>query len=66
MASDKTVAVSFRVSPRFKALLERAALRERRSQTNMVETLVFDYCARHGLDVAKAPAAGKRAKKSIK
>jgi len=63
MTSDKTVAVSFRVSPRFKELLERAAVRERRSQTNMVETLLFDYCAKHGLDTTKASVASRRTKK---
>ena len=39
MSAEKTVAVSFRVSPRFKLLLETAAAREHRSQTNMLETL---------------------------
>jgi hypothetical protein len=61
MPTDKSVVVSFRVSRRFKELLERAADREHRSQTNMVESLLFDYCTKHGLD--KAPSASKRAKK---
>jgi hypothetical protein len=51
MPAEKTVAVSFRVSPRFKTLLEAAAAKEHRSQTNMLETLLFQYCAAHGLDV---------------
>lgn len=41
MAAEKTVSVSFRVSPRFKALLEAAATHEYRSLTNMLETLLF-------------------------
>ena len=40
MSAEKTVAVSFRVSPRFKLLLEKAAAHEHRSQTNMLETLL--------------------------
>lgn len=49
---EKTVAVSFRVSPRFKHLLEAAASRDRRSQTNMLETLLYDYCEQQGIKVA--------------
>jgi predicted transcriptional regulator len=54
MPAEKTVAVSFRVSPRFKLLLESAAERERRSQTNMLETLLFDYCTQQGIDAITA------------
>jgi hypothetical protein len=49
MPAEKTIAVSFRVSPNFKQLLETAAARERRSQTNMLETLLFDFCEQHGI-----------------
>lgn len=49
MPAEKTVSVSFRVSPRFKHLLEAAAASQRRSQTNMLETLLFDYCAQRGI-----------------
>lgn len=65
MSEGKNVSVSFRVSPRFKRLLEAAAARERRSQTNMLETLLFAYCEEHGLEAApveiadiKLPAGG--------
>ena len=65
MPEGKNVSVSFRVSPRFKCLLEAAAARERRSQTNMLETLLFAYCEEHGLEAApvaktenKTPAEG--------
>jgi predicted transcriptional regulator len=63
MKSQKSVSVSFRVSPKFKALLEAAATREHRSQTNMLETLLFQYCAEHevaepALDIAKDQKQG--------
>jgi hypothetical protein len=51
MPAEKTVAISFRVSPRFKQLYEAAASRQRRSQTNMLETLLFDYCEQQGITV---------------
>ena len=54
MAAEKTVSMSFRVSPKFKALLEVVAARENRSLTNMLETLVFAHCEQHGLSVAPA------------
>ncbi len=49
MPPEKSVAVSFRVSPRFKLLLEAAASRQNRSQTNMLETLLFGYCEKEGI-----------------
>jgi len=49
MKEQKTVAVSFRVSPRFKRSLAAAAARERRSQTNLLEYLLFTYCNANGL-----------------
>lgn len=57
MAAEKTVSMSFRVSPRFKALLEVAADRENRSLTNMLETLLFAYCEKQGL---KEPTSNTR------
>jgi len=51
MPEGKNVSVSFRVSARFKALLEAAAARDRRSQTNMLEMLLFQYCDAHGIEV---------------
>lgn len=55
MSAGKNVAMSFRVSPRFKELLNAAAARERRSLTNMLETLLFDYCKQHGLEETEEP-----------
>lgn len=47
MPAEKSVAVSFRVTPRFKLLLEAAAASEHRSQTNMLEMLLFEFCAKN-------------------
>ena len=58
MAAEKTVSMSFRVSPRFKALREVAAARENRSLTNMLETLLYAHCEQHGLK-DPAPNASK-------
>jgi len=52
MSEGKNVSVSFRVSPHFKCLLEAAAARERRSQTNMLEMLLFKHCDEHGIKAA--------------
>lgn len=53
---SKRIPVSFRVTPEFKRCLERAALAERRSQTNLIEKLVFDYCKSVGIEVDAASA----------
>lgn len=50
MPEAKNLSMSIRVSPRFKRLLEAAAARECRSQTNMLEMLLYAYCEAHGLD----------------
>lgn len=64
MTAEKTISMSFRVSPEFKALLEVAAARENRSLTNMLETLVLAHCEQHGLSVPQANMSqGKGAKK---
>lgn len=57
MPAEKTVSISFRVSPRFKSLLEEAAARENRSLTNMFETLVIDHCEQNGLVEPSSNAA---------
>lgn len=56
MIEGKNVSISFRVSAHFKALLEAAATRERRSQTNMLEMLLFQYCDAHGIKVPELKA----------
>jgi len=54
MSAEKTVAVCFRVSPRFKQLLEAAAAREHRSKTNMLEALLYDHCEQNGIELPPA------------
>lgn len=52
MAREKTISISFRVSPRFKTMLQLAAAKENRSCTNMLEALLFSYCEKHRVDAA--------------
>ncbi len=49
MQAEKTVGMSFRITPEMKRLLVAAAARENRSLTNMLEFLVRDYCRIHRL-----------------
>lgn len=63
MVAEKTVSMSFRVSPTFKALLEAAATRENRSLTNMLETLLLAYCEQHGIT---APSTKTSKPKGVK
>lgn len=49
MKAARSVAVTFRISPRTRGLLEAAAAHERRSLTNMFEVLVEDFCLRKGI-----------------
>ena len=49
MPSNKSVPVSFRFTAEFKSLLEIAAQREQRSQTNLLEKLLFDHCKKWGI-----------------
>jgi len=50
----KRIPISFRVTPQFKRALEIAAEREQRSQTNLVEKLLFDFCKKSGINVDPA------------
>jgi uncharacterized protein (DUF1778 family) len=63
MAAEKTISMSFRVSPRFKALLEVAAARDNRSLTNMLETLLYAHCEQHGLKEAPPSTSGEKGEK---
>lgn len=58
------ISVSFRVTPRFKRCLELAAAYEQRSQTNLVEKLVFDYCKSHGLEPEPTRAGALKNRKA--
>lgn len=67
MATEKTISMSSRVSPRFKSLLEVAADRENRSLPNILETLAFAHCDKLSLKelsakTGKAKGATKRRK----
>jgi hypothetical protein len=62
MHAEKTVSISFRVSPRFKRLLETAAACEHRSLTNMLETLLFTHCEQLGIEDLPASAKNKKAR----
>lgn len=64
MTAEKTVSISFRVSPQFKALLEVAAARENRSLTNMLETLLYAHCEQH--DLKEQPSSAGKAKEAKK
>ena len=61
VAAEKNIAVSFRVSPNFKRLLETASARENRSQTNMLETLLFSYCKQNGVELDPTSHKNKKA-----
>ena len=61
MALRKTQTMSLRVSPEFKSALKLAAERELRSQTNLLEHLLFAYCEQNGIPV-KSPSSKKKAK----
>ena len=49
----KTEMLTFRVTPEVRQLVQRAAEKERRSLTNMVEQMVHDWCARNGVSNPK-------------
>jgi hypothetical protein len=53
----KDTPMSFRASARFKTALALAAVHENRSQANLLETLVFDFCRRKGIELPAGPAA---------
>lgn len=56
MEAEKSVGISFRVSPRIKKMLEVAAAHQRRSLTNTLEVLVEDYCSENNLDMSQEGA----------
>jgi hypothetical protein len=49
MTNPKTEQLNLRMSPKAKALLRAAAIREHRSASNMVEHLVLDYCDKNAI-----------------
>ena len=65
MKSEKSIGISFRVTPRFKRLLEAAADRDQRSLTNMLEVLLEEHCRRHCITEADAVIPGKNGRASL-
>ncbi|WP_147487478.1 hypothetical protein [Burkholderia pseudomallei] len=55
MKERKDTPMSFRASARFKTALARAAQHENRSQANLLETLVFEFCRLKGIEVPDTP-----------
>jgi hypothetical protein len=50
MPAERTISMSFRVTPKFRRLLAAAARKENRSLTNLLETLLYEFCSRHGIE----------------
>lgn len=48
----KTESINLRMAPTTKELLRRAAAQERRTLSNFIEFLVFDYCDKNGISVS--------------
>ncbi|CAJ0699140.1 hypothetical protein [Ralstonia wenshanensis] len=59
MVEGKNISMSFRVSSRFKGLLEAAAENEHRSLTNMLETLLYAHCEKYGIELSRQLNAKK-------
>ena len=53
---EKSETLSMRVTPEVKRMLQLAAAREQRSQTNLLEKLLVDYCRSAGLLVQEHPS----------
>jgi hypothetical protein len=66
MNPAKNIAVSFRVSERFKLLLEAAAKAEGRSRTNMLETLLYAFCEERGITTEPGSVRKQKSKGSVK
>jgi hypothetical protein len=49
----KTAAMTFRFTPEFRAQLIAAAAHEKRSQANLLEWLLGEYCEREGITTKK-------------
>lgn len=67
MTSTKTDQLGLRIMPAAKASVQKAAAREHRSVSNMVEHLILKYCEEHGITAEPArieiPNQFKRGKK---
>ena len=64
MGEEKSLSVSFRVTPYFKRLLQAAAERRHRSLTTLMDMLLFAHCVMPGLEEAggRIPPRAKQEK----
>jgi hypothetical protein len=68
VVQKKSAVLAVRVTPEFKETLRRAAAQERRSQSNLLEVLLYDYCERTSFPLAKpdVPSRTRRAAKGAR
>lgn len=53
MTATKSITLTVRVHPEVKVGLKTVADKERRSQANMIEIMIRDYCERNGITIAE-------------
>lgn len=53
MAAIKSETITVRIEPAVKEGLKAMAKQERRSQANMIEIMIRDYCERNGITIAE-------------
>lgn len=51
MKAAKTETITVRIEPAVKAGLKAMAQKERRSQANMIEVMIRDYCGRNAVQI---------------
>jgi len=54
MAATKSKTITVRIEPSVKENLKAMAEQERRSQANMIEIMILDYCKKNGVDTTKS------------
>jgi hypothetical protein len=64
MATAKTTTLTFRIGPGLKEALRIAAEYEHRSQANMIEMMIRDYCARNSVSIPESDAPRRNRRKS--
>jgi hypothetical protein len=63
MSERKTEAINLRMAPGMKELLRRAAEKEHRTLSNMLEVLILDYCKENGLTEPGATTSSPKARR---
>jgi len=56
MAATKTETITVRIEPVVKQGLKAMAEKERRSQANMIEIMIRDYCERNAVNILELHA----------